>query len=180
MLCCTVCTLLCYCGSYLMETLCRIVYNLCFEADHVTPRERFVTLGVGEYLVDTILAHQENNNHDTAINTSNSRSSSSDGHSGSSNVVVLTTLGLAKWGLRALGALVNRHAGLRHRLLLRQEKEGEEEGKGEDAGSLVLRLYRQFGDDDEKFAEAVCWAIARLTRLSDTSFSHDTTHSLTD
>ena len=155
--------MLCY-DSYLMETLCRMVYNLCFEAEHVAPRLRFVTLGVGEHLVTTILS--QGNNHATnadaadAANTSSSNGGG-DGHSGGSAVVL--TLGLAKWGLRALGALVNRHAGLRQRLLLRQGEEEEAGGGGIglDAGSLVLRLHRQFGDDDEKFAEAVCWAIAR-------------------
>ena len=44
---------------------------------------------------------------------------------------------------------------------VREEEEAGGGGIGMDAGSLVLRLHRQFGDDDEKFAEAVCWAIAR-------------------
>ena len=137
-----------------------MVYNLCFEAEHVVPRLRFVALGVGEHLVDTILA-QGNSNHTTgAASSSSGRNNTTSGNSSSSSSsegAVVLTLGLAKWGLRALGALVNRHADLRQRLLLRQ---GEGEGGG-DAGSLVLRLHRQFGDDDEKFAEAVCWAIAR-------------------
>ena len=133
-----------------------MVYNLCFEAEHVAPRLRFVALGVGEYLVDTILTQQGNNHTVSGAAATTPSSSSGDSNSGSSSDMVLT-LGLAKWGLRALGALVNRHADLRQRLLLRQ---GEGEGRG-DAGSLVLRLHRQFGDDDEKFAEAVCWAIAR-------------------
>ena len=134
-----------------METLCRMVYNLCFEAEHVAPRRRFVALGVGEHLVDTILA--QGINHTTTANAATTTSSSS---SSSSSGAVVLTVGLAKWGLRAFGALVNRHAGLRQRLLLRQ---GEREGEG--GGGLVLRLHYQFGDDDEKFAEAVCWAIAR-------------------